>query len=216
MTAATPEPATSAEPIGLTAHELRYLLGLEQTEVARANLRRFNLPEVTDETDAIGAGGATLLVRGMAQVADGKLVLGEIAGLIGYVVTHATVWTELALLSSDVTDGALLLTVDDISLLFTPRALAIYEVVALRPGSQVRDTVLPLATAFLDESADRIAVVRAAAGSGERSAAVIRTGADRWRVAFDVPRPGAPELPESAYLDRDRTTALRELAEVAP
>ncbi|WP_395725243.1 hypothetical protein [Nakamurella sp.] len=211
MTSSAADPAA---PIGITAHELRYLFNLEPTEVARANRRRFSLPEVADESDAIGAGAATLLVRGLARVADGTLVLDEITGLIGYVITHARVWTELALLAPEITDGALILTADDLSLLFTPRSLAIFEVVALRPGSPVRDTVLPLARAFLDESDDRIAVVRASTDTGEESAAVVRIGGDRWRVAHDVPRPGAPELPASAYVDRDRVSALADLAKV--
>lgn len=210
MTGSTP----AVEPIGITAHELRYLFSLESTDVARSNMRRFVLPDAGDESDVIGAGASTLLVRGLATVTDGRLVLGEIAGLIGYVITHATAWTEIALLSAEVTDGALILTSDDVSLLFTPRSLAIFEAVALRPGSQVRDTVLPLARAFLGESTDRIAVVRTSAGSGERSAAVVRNGTDRWRVAFDVPRPGTPELPESKYADRDEIGAIAALDEV--
>ncbi len=203
-----------AAPTSLTAHELRYLLDLESSAAARANLRRLNLPAVADDSDAVEAGAATLLVRGLAQLADGRLRLGEIAGLVGYVLTHASTWTELALIGVDVADGALLLTEDDVTLLFIPRPLAIFDVLALRRPSGAREMVMSLATAFLDGGHDRIAVVRAAGGSGERSAAVIRTGPDRWRVAVDVPRPGAPELPESSYLDTDRASALRTLAQV--
>lgn len=107
-----------AAPTSLTAHELRYLLDLESSAAARANLRRLNLPAVADDSDAVEAGAATLLVRGLAQLADGKLRLGEIAGLVGYVLTHASTWTELALIGVDVADGALLLTEDDVTLLF--------------------------------------------------------------------------------------------------
>ena len=101
-----------------------------------------------------------------------------------------------------------LLTAEGLTLLFTPRPLGIYDVLAVQPPKTAVDVVLPLAGTFLDQADNRLAVVRSGSAQEERSAAVMRTDGARWRVAVDVPRPGEPELAESAYHDQERDVAM--------
>ena len=214
MTIPTTNPATNpvpdAGPLAFTAHELRYLLSLEDSAVAAANGQRLGLAPVVAEitTALVGAGAATLLVRGLAFIRDDRLTLTDETGVVGYVLTHATTWTEIGLSGAGITDGALLLTADGLTLLFTPRPLGAFDVLAVQPPKTAGDVVLPLAGSFLDESDNRLAVVRSGSASGVRSAAVMRTEGATWRVAVDVPRPGGPELAESAYQQQDRDVAL--------
>ena len=220
MTNPATDPVPEAGPLAFTAHELRYLLSLEDSAVAAANGQRLGLAPVAAEvttaeittaeitTALIGAGAATLLVRGLAFIRDERLTLTDETGVVGYVLTHATTWTEMGLSGVGVTDGALLLTADGLTLLFTPRPLGAFDVLAVQPPKTAGDVVLPLAGSFLDESDDRLVVVRSGSASGERSAAVMRTEGATWRVAVDVPRPGGPELAESAYQQQERDVAL--------
>ena len=214
MTNPATNPMPDAGPLAFTAHELRYLLSLEDSAVAAANGVRLGLTPGATESDLIGAGAATLLVRGLAFIRDDRLTLTDETGVVGYVLTHATTWTEIGLSGVGITDGALLLTADGLTLLFTPRPLGAFDVLAVQPPKTAGDVVLPLAGSFLDESDNRLAVVRSGSGSGERSAAVMRTDGARWRVAVDVPRPGGPELAESAYQQQERDVALSALTEV--
>ena len=216
MTNPATNPAPDAGPLILTAHELRYLLSLEDSAVAAANGQRLGVTPVAAEinTALIGAGAATLLVRGFAFIRDDRLTLTDETGVVGYVLTHANTWTEIGLSGVGITDGALLLTADRLTLLFTPRPLGAFDVLAVQPPKTAGDVVLPLAGSFLDESDNRLAVVRSGSASGERSAAVMRTDGARWRVAVDVPRPGGPELAESAYQQQERDVALSALTEV--
>jgi hypothetical protein len=213
------EPTPGADsPLAFTAHEMRYLLTLEGSEVCAANGRRLGLADLpvagAAANELVGAGAATLLVRGLAFVRDGRLTLTDETGVVGYVLTHASTWTEIGLSGAGITDGALLLTADGLTLLFTPRPLGVFDVLAVQPPKTAADVVLPLAGAFLDESDNRLAVVRSGSVEGERSAAVMRTDGARWRVAVDIPRPGEPELAESAYHDEQRDEALTALNRV--
>ena len=216
MTNPATSPVPDAGPLALTAHELRYLVSLEDSAVAAANGQRLGLTTVAAEvaTALVGAGAASMLVRGLAFIRDDRLTLTDETGVVGYVLTHATTWTEIGLSGVGITDGALLLTADGLTLLFTPRPLGAFDALAVQPPKTAGDVVLPLAESFLDESDNRLAVVRSGSGSGERSAAVMRTGGTSWRVAVDVPRPGDPELAESAYHEQERDDALNVLNEV--
>lgn len=209
-------PYSGNEPLTLTSHELQFMLSLEGTATARANHELLSLPVASEDSGILGAGAATLLVRGLATINDDKFVLTAESGVVGYVLTHAAVWTEIGLSSADVSDGALLLTADDLTLLFTPRPMGIFDVMAVDPQRRVSDVIIPLATVFMDEGDDRLAVVRSAFGDGERSAAVMRTAESRWRTAVDIPRPAddGAGLGESDYVDADRDAALELLSSV--
>lgn len=209
-------PYPGNEPLTLTSHELQFMFSLEDSATARANHELLNLPAAPEDSGILGAGAATLLVRGLAVVAEGKFALTEESGVVGYVLTHAAVWTEIGLSSADVSDGALLLTADDLTLLFTPRPMGIFDVMAVDPQRKISDVILPLASTFLDEGDNRLAVVRSAFGGGERSAAVMRTAESRWRTAVDIPRPAddGGGLRESDYVDADREAALKLLSSV--
>jgi hypothetical protein len=209
----SPEP--SSTPIAMTSHELLYLFELADSAESKSNRVRFSLPQMVDESAIAAAGAATLLARGLAFIADDKLVLTAETGLIGYILTHATVWTEIGLSSAGVVDAALLLTMEGLTLLFTPRPLGIFDVLAVEPGKDSSDVAVPLVSAFLDGADDRLAVVRSAAGPREHSAAIMRTAGSRWRAAIDVPRPGRSdqEQPDTEYTETDRARALKVLAE---
>lgn len=207
-------PVPDSGPLAFTAHELRYLLSLEDSAVSAANAQRLGLRSVAVDSELIGAGAATLMVRGLAYINDDRLTLTDETGVVGYVLTHASTWTAIGLSGVGITDGALLLTADGLTLLFTPRPLGAFDVLAVQPPRTAGDVVLPLAGTFLDESDNRMAVVRSGSAAGERSAAVMRTEGARWRVAVDVPRPDAPELIESAYQDQERDVALNVLTQM--
>src|SRR6478735_1482416 len=84
--AAVTNPATSpvpdAGPLALTAHELRYLVSLEDSAVAAANGQRLGLTTVAAEvtTALVGAGAASMLVRGLAFIRDDRLTLTDETG----------------------------------------------------------------------------------------------------------------------------------------
>lgn len=118
-------PYSGNEPLTLTSHELQFMLSLEGTAAARANHELLSLPVASEDSGILGAGAATLLVRGLATINDDKFVLTAESGVVGYVLTHAKVWTEIGLSSADVSDGALLLTADDLTLLDAHRRVAV-------------------------------------------------------------------------------------------
>ena len=115
--------------IGLTSHELGYLLELAPGSAADRAKATMKLPSPADRASYLAAGAASLLVRKLASVDDAELITpSDLAALIGSVLTADAIWIELALLSDPATEAAFLVFGSTATLVIGPRALGTFEI----------------------------------------------------------------------------------------
>lgn len=203
--------------ISLSPQELSYLLSLGEARSTQASRDLLGLSELLSDPSAQSAGAAALLARGLAAVREDRLFLGPVAGVIGYILANGSMSAEIALMRPGFSRVVVALSDGDLTLILNGRELGVFDAIVAQSSDPVREVLTPIIVRFMDSSDNAMVAVHWSAPVGKSSVAVVRTEGARWRIATDVPRfDNLHEMAESSLGDRDRESALSELAATIP
>lgn len=85
----------AASPLTLTQHEIAALTSLVTDPAGRRSAHLLDLDSFADNDDLLHAGVATLLVRGLAEVSEGRFRPIGKASVVGAILGSATDWLRL-------------------------------------------------------------------------------------------------------------------------
>ncbi len=193
-----------------TSFELVALLTFQPGAAATQSAQSLRLADTQPSPEARRAGLSSLLVRGLAVATDGQVApLGNAGGVSG-VLTRADRWVEVGIVRRDRTDAAVLVGVGGSGLLVSPRGLDTWDVLPLRPGSDLLDGGLDLARRGIEDAGDQpvSASLKVTTLDGSVAAAVHRDDAGTWRVATEpVDADGALTIRDETFPDADAALA---------
>ena len=93
-----------AEAIGFGYAEIAYLLKRMSTPAALMTATVLRLTEEMDSEVLVFAGASSLLGREFATVSDDDIEIVDAAVPVSYAMGRATLWTEISLMESDISD----------------------------------------------------------------------------------------------------------------
>jgi hypothetical protein len=213
MTTST-EQAHASEAIGFGFAEIAYLIRSFDTDSARKSAQVLRLEEEVQADQICIAGGSSLLGRGFASVSDDLELTGP-AVPTAYALSKAERWTEISLVNHDQTDTVLHVESDVVSLLFQPRTLNTWFVVAQDPTVAGADAELSIIKEHVRNNPDGTAFIRVKTISSEDHLLIRPDGESKWAVAKVVdPTTDVEEitgLDTAGLLDRIRSTRAEEI-----
>ncbi|MCB7136060.1 hypothetical protein [Cellulosimicrobium marinum] len=186
-----------------TSFELAALLTFQKGDAATQSATSLRLTEIQASPEARRAGLSSLLVRGLAVATDGQVAPVGNAGGVSGVLTGADRWVEVGIVRRDRTDAAILVGVGGNGLLVSPRGLDTWDVLPVRPGSDLVDGGVDLARQGVEDAGDAAVSVsvKVTTRTGSVAAAVHRDDAGTWKVATE------PTGPDGALTIQDETLA---------
>lgn len=178
-------PAGDSEAIVLTAHEVLTLLSLNLGEPSTTTRELFRLPDRADDSEVMEAGLSTLLVRGYGHL-DGEVFspVGP-AGEIAAILTTASEWFELGIVTDKATYAYFLIAGAAGKLIVSVDRLSIYQFRPLNDSALIDQLVSLTEKALHDPATPKPAVV----------------------IAKHL-IPGGAEATASIRMDQDGTAAL--------
>ena len=193
-----------------TSFELAALLTFQPGAAATQSAQSLRLAETQSSPDARRAGLSSLLVRGLAVATDGQVAPVGNAGGVSGVLTGADRWVEVGIVRRDRTDAAILVGLGGNGLLISPRGLDTWDVLPVRPGTDLVDGGVDLARKGVEDAGEQpVSVsVKVTTLDGSTAAAVHRDDAGAWRVATEPTGPdGALTIQDDVLADTDAALA---------
>ena len=194
----------------LTRHEMSYLLSLDDSDSARMSSNRLNLP-ADDGSNPVGA--ATLVVRGLASVADDLVLPESHAAVTSWILSTAFEWIEIGVLADRTQDALLLVTNEDAAVMLGEGPLGIFRIALAPNGEDMRRFAASFIAGTLAESHsdDQTVSVRRVTLSTNESLG-IHCGATGWELAAPLPGSGRDQaalVQVTAPYSASREDALR-------
>lgn len=205
MTSATHTPANDAT-VELTSYELMTLFHVATTPEAQRTREAMRLPALEDGSPLLDAALASLVVRGLADDEDGRLVpTGALVGLVNVLGT-ATSWVEAVVTTEHVRQGALVVVSPHGHALLEARPSRVWQAVPLEPEVPALATAAGYVAAGFASRPERPfgGVVTLIDGAGTRTAGV-RVDPDG---AWSAVRGAGDTLSEPVRVEPDATFAV--------
>ncbi|UTT58926.1 hypothetical protein [Cellulosimicrobium cellulans] len=199
--------------IPFTSFELLALLTFNKGAAATQSAKSLRLADGLSSPEARRAGLSSLIVRDLARAENGQVAPVGNAGGVSGVLTGADRWVEVGIVRRDRTDAAVLVGITGNGLLISPRGLDVWDVLPVKPGTELTDAGVDLARRGVQDAGDQpvSATVKVTTLDGSRAAAVHRDDAGVWRVATEPTGPdGALTIQDDVLADTD--TALAALS----
>lgn len=167
----------------LTTHELFFLLSLGDGPLNELSRRRLGIgTAVADSADMQLAGASTLLVRGLAKLGEAAVEPIEACAVVSWALSTAHTWWEVGVTAGENADALLVLTNDDVAVVFAPATLGIFQFALVDPGAAAAEAARAFTFSVLDSQSEVAVAARRVEVDAEESLGVLRDGA-RWRVA---------------------------------
>jgi len=195
-----------------TSFELVALLTFNPGAAATQSAKSLRLADGLPSAEARRAGLSSLLVRELARTQDGQVAPVGNAGGVSGVLTGADRWVEVGIVRRDRTDAAVLVGITGNGLLISPRGLDVWDVLPVKPGTDLVSAGVDLARRGVLDAGDEpvSATVKVTTLDGVVAAAVHRDDAGEWRIATEpTDADGALTIRDDAFADADAAlTAL--------
>ncbi|MEL7975649.1 hypothetical protein AAG589_07270 [Isoptericola sp. F-RaC21] len=207
----TPTTTANDAVVELTSYELMTLFHVATTPEAQRTREAMRLPALEDGSPLLDAALASLVLRGLADDQDGRLVpAGALVGLVNVLGT-ATSWVEVVVTTEHVRQGALVVVSPHGHALLEARPSRVWQAVPLEAQVPVLATAAGYVAAGFESRPERPfgGVVTLIDGAGSRTTGV-RVDPDG---AWSVVRGSGETLSEPARVEPDPTFAF--LAEAA-
>lgn len=203
---------TALQPPRFALFELAYLLAGRTTENAARSREIIGIPEVQEPEGVIfQAGLSGLITRGLIIEDEVGLIPQKEAALLGMILATGQQWVSIAVRRPELVDLSLLVQGELGSCLIRRAPGPTFDVVFIRPGEQIADAALAIASNLLDEGETAV-MVRTASVSGE-SALFVQNTRSAWQLGIDPVFPDQEEwpAPDLVATDSDREAALAAL-----
>lgn len=175
-----------AEAIGFGYAEIAYLLKRMSTPAAVMTATVLRLTEEMDSEVLVFAGASSLLGREFATVSDDDIEIVDAAVPVSYAMGRATLWTEISLMESDISDTIVHVESDPVSLLMQPRTLNTWFAYAQDPDLSGPEAQLDVVREHIRQHPEGTAMLRARV-DGHDSILLVRPDGDGYAVGRIVP-----------------------------
>jgi hypothetical protein len=189
-----------AEAIGFGYAEIAYLLKRMATPSAVMTATVLRLTEEVDSEVLVFAGASSLLGREFATVSDDDIEILDAAVPVSYAMGRATLWTEISLMESDISDTIVHVESDPVSLLMQPRTLNTWFAYAQDPDLSGPQAQLDVVREHIRQHPEGTAMLRARI-DGNDSVLLVRP--DGITVAVGRIVPGEDAVVEQTGLTAD-------------
>lgn len=175
-----------AEAIGFGYAEIAYLLKRMATPSSVMTATVLRLIEEVNSEVVVFAGASSLLGREFATVSDDDIEILDAAVPVSYAMGRATLWTEISLMESDISDTIVHVESDPVSLLMQPRTLNTWFAYAQDPDLSGPQAQLDVVREHIRQHPEGTAMLRARI-DGDDSVLLVRPDGDGYAVGRIVP-----------------------------